>query len=95
MRFAVTLLEGYTIPQPVSLRIIFTSTEAARTGTTTLTTETYANASTMIHEIPNSEVPYIRFKAQVALIVGSQVGPFIPDLDTAPVYRMYCSYVTS
>ena len=83
----VTLFEGYIIPQPVRLRILFTSAEAARTGTTNVTSETY-NTSTMIHDVPNSEVPYIQFKAQVALTVGSEVGPFVPNLDSAPVYRM-------
>jgi len=41
----------------------------------------------MIHEVPNSEVPYIQFKAQVALMVESEVGPLVPILDSAPVYR--------
>ena len=88
VRFVVTLFEGYIIPQPVMLRIILTSAEAARTGTRNITSETYVNTSRMIHEIPNSEVPYIQFKAQVALTVGSEVGPFIPILDSASVYRM-------
>jgi len=89
VRFVVTLFEGYIIPQPVRLRIIFTSAEAARTGTRNITSETYVNTSTMIHEVPTSEVPYMQFKAQVALTVGNKVGPFVPDLDSAPVYRMY------
>jgi len=84
----VTLFEGYIIPQPVRLRIVFTSAEAAHTGTRSITSETYVNTRRMIHEIPNSEVPYIQFKAQVALTVGSEVGPFIPNLDSVPVYRM-------
>ena len=90
VRFVVTLFEGYIIPQPVRLRIVFTSAEAARTGTrnVTRTSETYVNTSRMIHEFPNLEVPYIQFKAQVALTVGSEVGPFVPNLDSAPVYRM-------
>jgi len=83
----VTLLEGYIIPQPVRLRIVFTSAEADRTGTRSITSETY-NTSRMIHEVPNSEVLFIQFKAQVALTVGSEVGPFVPNLDSAPVYRM-------
>jgi len=88
VRFVVTLFEGYIIPQPVRLRILFTSAEVARTGTRNVTSETYVNTNRMIHEIPNSEVPYIQFKVQVALTVGSEVGPFVPNLDSAPVYRM-------
>ena len=92
VRFVVTLFEGYIIPQPVRLRILFTSAEAARTGTRNVTrnvtSETYVNTSRMIHEVPNLEVPYIQFKAQVALTMGSEVGPFVPNLDSAPVYRM-------
>jgi len=85
----VTLFEGYSIPQPVRLRIVFTSAEAARTGTrNNKTSEFHFNESTMIHEVPNSEVPYIQFKAQVALMVESEVGPLVPILDSAPVYRM-------
>ena len=87
VRFVVTLFEGYIIPQPVRLRILFTSAEVARTRTRNVTSETY-NTSRMIHEIPNLEVPYIQFKVQVALTVGSEVGPFVPNLDSAPVYRM-------
>ena len=88
MQFVVTLFEGYIIPQPVRLRIVFTSAEAARTGTRNVTSETYDNTSRMIHEVPNSEVPYIQFNTQVALTVGSEVGPFVSNLDSAPVYRM-------
>jgi len=88
VRFVVTLFEGYIIPQPVRLRILFTSAEVARTGTRNITSKTYVNTRRMIHEVPNSEVPYIQFKAQVALTVGSEVGPFIPNLDSAPVYRI-------
>ena len=87
MQFVVTLFEGYIIPQPVRLRILFTSAEAVRTGRS-ITSETYVNTSRMIHEVPNSEVPYIQFNAQVALTVGSEMGPFVPNLDSAPVYRM-------
>ena len=88
VRFVVTLFEGYIIPLHVRLRILFTSAEAVRTGTRNITSETYVNASRTIHEVPNSEVPYIQFNAQVALTVGSEVGPFVPNLDSAPVYRM-------
>ena len=92
VRFVVTLFEGYIIPQPVRLRILFTSAEAARTGTRNVTrnvtSETSVNTSRMIHEVPNLELPYIQFKVQVALTVGSEVGPFVPNLDSAPVYRM-------
>ena len=89
----VILFEGYIIPQPVRLRIVFTSAEVARTGTRNVTSETYVNTSRMIHEVPNSELPYIQFKAQVALTVESKVGPFVPNLGSAPVYRM-CAYTT-
>ena len=44
-----------------------------------ITSETYVNTSRMILEIPNSEVPYIQFKAQVALTVGSG-GTIRPQL---------------
>ena len=91
VQFVVTLFEGYNIPQPVRLRILFTSAEAARTETTNVTSETYVNTSRMIHEVPNSELPYIQFKAQVALTVGSEVGPFVPNLDSARLYHM-CTY---
>ena len=88
VRFVVTLFKGYIIPQPVRLRIVFTSAEAARTGTRSIASETYFSESAINHEVLNTEVPYIQFKAQVALTVGSEVGPFVPDLDSAPVYRM-------
>ena len=68
---------------------MFTSAEANRTGARNSTSETYVNTSRITHEVPNSEVPYIQFKAQVALTVGSEVGPFVPNLDSAPVYGMY------
>ena len=47
----------------------------------------FTNVSRITADVRNSDVPYQRFKVQIALMVGSQQGPFVPEsLDSATIY---------
>lgn len=39
----------------------------------------FANKSTIRMEVPRSRLPYERFRVDVALRVGREVGPFVSD----------------
>ena len=50
---------------------------------------TFTNLTKLYYEVQNSRVPLQRFKVQVALIVGNNVGPLNPaDLELATVHGM-------
>ena len=41
--------------------------------------EAYMNTSRILLEVPRSRLPYERFRVDVALRVGDEVGPFVSD----------------
>ena len=41
--------------------------------------EAYMNTSRILLEVPRSSLPYERFRVDVALQVGDEVGPFVSD----------------
>ena len=43
--------------------------------------EAFVNASKILLEVPRSRLPYQRFRVDVALQVGGEVGPFVSDGD--------------
>ena len=74
------------VPGEVRLRIKYTSPDSTEPHTRT-SNEAYINASRITADVRNSDVPYQQFKVQVALIVGNQQGPFVPEsLDSALTY---------
>ena len=86
VQFFVTPLEGYLIPELTRLRIKFTSEEDETRGITSNTTSTaaFVNTERIFYQIPSSEVPFQRFKVQVAQLVDGVTGPFVPQLEAAP-----------
>ena len=84
----VTLLEGYLIPELMRLRIKFTSEEEQTRGITSNTTSTaaFVNTERIFYQIPNSAVPFQHFKVQVAQLVDGITGPFVPELESVPVF---------
>ena len=56
----------------------------------------YTNVSRITVDVPSSDVPYQRFKVQVALMIDNQQGPFVPEsLDSAPIYGEMPSLIVS
>ena len=99
VQFFVTPLEGYLIPELTRLRIKFTSEEDETRGITSNTTSTaaFVNTERIFYRIPNSAVPFQRFKVQVAQLVDGITGPFVPELESVPVFgeflaRIYYDY---
>ena len=83
----VTPLEGYLIPELTRLQIKFTS-EDETNGITSNTTSTaaFVNTERIFYQIPSSEVPFQRFRVQVAQLVDGLTGPFVPRLESAQVF---------
>ena len=81
--------EDYRIPELMRLRISFTSEEEERIRVINNVTSiaAFINAERIFYQIPNSEVPFQRFRVQVAQLVEGITGPLVPsDLDSAPIY---------
>lgn len=77
------------IPGTVRLRIKYISQENPDSTEQhmRISNGAFTNVSRITVDVPNSDVPYQRFKVQVALMVGSQQGPFVPEsLDSAITY---------
>ena len=85
VHFFVTPLEGYLIPELMRLRIKFTSEEDRITSNTT-STAAFVNTERIFYQIPSSEVPFQRFRVQVAQLVDGLTGPFVPRLESGPVF---------
>lgn len=87
VQFFVTPLEGYLIPELTRLRIKFTSAEDETNGITSNMTSTaaFVNTERILYQIPSSEVPFERFRVQVAQLVDGLTGPFVPRLESAEV----------
>ena len=84
VQFFVTLLEGYLIPELTRLGIKFTSEEDETITSNTTSTAAFVNTERIFYQIPSSEVPFQRFKVQVAQLVDGVTGPFVPQLEAAP-----------
>ena len=55
-------------------------TDEGNTSSRNMTSEeAYMNTSRILLEVPRSRLPYERFQVDVALQVGGEVGPFVPD----------------
>ena len=81
--------EDYLIPELTRLRISFTSEEEERNRVIHNVTSiaAFINAERIFYQIPSSEVPFQRFRIQVAQLVEGITGPLVPsDLDSAPIY---------
>ena len=96
VQFFVTLLEGYLIPELTRLRIKFTSEEDETRGITSNTTSTaaFVNTERIFYQIPSSEVPFQRFKVQVAQLADRITGPFVPELESAQVFGEFLARIT-
>ena len=80
--------EDYLIPELTRLRISFTSEDEERNGVLRNVTSiaAFMNAERIFYQIPSSEVPFQRFRVQVAQLVEGTTGPLVPsDLDSAPI----------
>jgi len=88
VQLMVTPIEDYLIPELMRLRISFTSEEEERNGVIRNMTSiaAFMNAERIFYQIPSSEVPFQRFRIQVAQLVEGITGPLVPsDLDSAPI----------
>ena len=88
VQLMVTPIEDYLIPELTRLRISFTSEEEERNGVIRNMTSiaAFMNAERIFYQIPSSEVPFQRFRIQVAQLVEGITGPLVPsDLDSAPI----------
>ena len=83
----MTPFEGYLIPELTRLRIKFTSEEDETNGITSNTTSTaaFVNTERILYQIPSSEVPFERFRVQIAQLVDGLTGPFVPRLESVQV----------
>ena len=89
VQFMVTPTEANLIPELTRLRIRFTSEEEERNGVISNATSiaAFMNANRIFYQIRSSEVPFQRFRVQVAQLVAGKTGPLVPsDLDSAPVF---------
>ena len=85
--FRITLPAA--IPVAVRLRIHFVAEDNPRNIQRQTSDGTFTNLTKLYYEVQNSRVPLQRFKVQVALIVGNNVGPLNPaDLEFATVHGM-------
>ena len=80
------------IPETLRLRIQFVAEDNMRNVQSRTSTGAYTNLRYFTKQ--NSQVPFQRFKVQVALMVNNDVGPFAPtDLEFATVYgKIYNSF---
>lgn len=95
VQFFVTPFEGYLIPELTRLRIKFTSEEDETNGITSNTTSTaaFVNTERIFYEIPSSAVRFQHFRVQVAQLVDGLTGPFVPQLESAPLLgEIYYDY---
>ena len=93
MQFLVIL--DYLIPELARLKISFTSEEEESLGVIHNATSiaAFKNAERLFYQIPSSEIPFQRFRVQVALLVEGITGPLVPsDLDSAPIYGELLCY---
>ena len=51
--------------------------------------EAYMNTSRILLEVPRSRLPYERFRVDVALQVGDEVGPFVSDDEVHGKHTLY------
>ena len=88
VQFFVTPLQGYLIPELTRLRIKFTSEQNEMSGITRNATSraAFVNTERIFYEIPSSAVPFQRFRVQVAQLVDGLTGPFVPRLESGPVF---------
>ena len=76
--FRINLQDGYQILDQTRLLMRYTSEINSRSRNMT-SEQAFVNASNMFLEVPRSRVPYPRFRVQVALQVGNEVGQFVSD----------------
>lgn len=79
--FRINLQDGYRILDQTRLLMRYTSEINSRSRNMT-SEQAFVNASSMFLEVPRSRVPYPRFRVQVALQVGNEVGQFVSDDET-------------
>ena len=86
------------IPGTVQLRIKYISQENPDSTEQHMrrSNGAYTNVSRITADVPSSDVPYQRFKVQVALMIDNQQGPFVPEsLDSAQIYGEMSSLIVS
>ena len=65
-------------------------TDEGNTSSRNMTSEeAYMNISRILLEVPRSRLPYQRFRVDVALQVGGEVGPFVSDGRMHGKYTMW------
>ena len=92
VQFFVTPQQGYLLPELTRLRIKFTSEMSGITRNAT-SRAAFINTERIFYEIPSSAVPFQRFRVQVAQLVDGLTGPFVPQLESAPLLgEIYYDY---
>ena len=78
MFIRINFQDGYRILDQTRLLIKFT--DETGVGSRNMTSEqAFVNASHIFLELPRSRLPYQRFRVQVALQVGDEIGEFVSD----------------
>ena len=78
MFIRINFQDGYRILDQTRLLIKYT--DESNTNSRNMTSEeAYMNTSRILLEVPRSRLPYERFRVDVALQVGGEVGPFVSD----------------
>ena len=78
LHIRINFQDGYQILDRTRLRMRYTDEMSARSQNMT-SERAFANKSTIRMEVPRSRLPYERFRVDVALQVGREVGPFVSD----------------
>ena len=78
MFIRINFQRGYRILDQTSLLMRYTD-ESSTSSKNMTSEEAYMNTSKIFLEVPRSRLPYERFRVDVALQVGGEVGPFVSD----------------
>ena len=78
MLIRINFQDGYRILDQTRLLMKYTDERSTESMNMT-SEEAYMNRNKILLEVPHSRLPYERFRVDVALQVGDEVGPFVPD----------------
>ena len=78
MFIKIIFQRGYRILDQTSLLMKYMD-ESSTNSRNMTSEEAYMNISRIFLEVPHSRLPYERFRVDVALQVGDEVGPFVSD----------------
>ena len=78
MLIRINFQDGYRILDQTRLLIKYMDERSTNSRNMT-SEEAYMNTNRILLEVPRSRLPYERFRVDVALQVGDEVGPFVSD----------------